>query len=110
MLHLRDLYCFVKVYELRSFSRAADTLDIVQSQVSARIHRLEELAASRLFNRLHRSVAPTEKGEVVYQHAMRILDDVAQLETVMKHGETAERQVLPLRMRQSSGGSGTPRL
>ena len=89
MLHLRDLYCFVKVYELRSFSRAADTLDTVQSQVSARIQRLEQLTAARLFNRLHRSVAPTEKGEMVYQHATRILDEVAQLETVLKQRDAA---------------------
>jgi DNA-binding transcriptional LysR family regulator len=83
MLHLRDLYCFVQVYELRSFSRAADTLDTVQSQVSARIQRLEQLTDARLFNRLHRSVAPTEKGEVLYQHAKRVLQEVAELETVL---------------------------
>jgi DNA-binding transcriptional LysR family regulator len=71
------------VYELRSFSRAADTLDTVQSQVSARIQRLEQLTDARLFNRLHRSVAPTEKGEVLYQHAKRVLQEVAALETVL---------------------------
>ncbi len=84
MLRLRDLYCFVKVYELRSFTRAADNLYTVQSQVSARIHRLEQLSAAPLFNRLHRCVAPTEKGEVLYQHAKRVLQELAELETVLK--------------------------
>jgi DNA-binding transcriptional LysR family regulator len=84
MLRLRDLYCFVKVYELRSFTRAADNLDTVQSQVSARIQRLEQLTDTPLFNRLHRCVAPTEKGEVLYQHAKRVLQELAELETVFK--------------------------
>ena len=101
MLHLRDLYCFVKVYELRSFSRAADTLDTVQSLVSARIHRLEELTEARLFNRLHHSVSPTEQGDMVYRHATRILQEVAQLETVCKH-RPAVSTVRPLRYK--SGG------
>ena len=29
-LNLKDLQCFVVVYELRSFSRAAETLDTAQ--------------------------------------------------------------------------------
>src|SRR5258705_7178478 len=94
MLHLRDLYCFVQVYELRSFSRAADTLDTVQSQVSARIQRLEQLTDTRLFNRLHPSVAPTEKGEVLYQHAKRGLQEVAELETVLIQEGTEPHTVL----------------
>jgi len=81
------------VYELRSFSRAADTLDTVQSQVSARIQRLEQLTDTRLFNRLHRSVAPTEKGEVLYQHAKRVLQEVAELETVLIQEVNEPRRV-----------------
>jgi DNA-binding transcriptional LysR family regulator len=80
MLQLRDLHCFVQVYEFRSFSRAAENLDTVQSQVSARIQRLEQFTDARLFDRLHRSVAPTKKGEVLYWHAKRVLQEVADLE------------------------------
>ena len=84
MLHLRDLYCFTLVYEARSFSRAADSLDTVQSLVSTRIHRLEEFIGAPLFVRLHRGVASTEKGELLYQHAKRVLADVAELESAFK--------------------------
>ncbi|HXI38146.1 MAG TPA: LysR family transcriptional regulator [Burkholderiales bacterium] len=84
MLNIRDLQCFVKVYELKSFSRAADALDTVQSQVSARVQRLEQNMATPLFVRLHRGVVPTAKGEVMFQYAQRVLLEVAAMESVAK--------------------------
>ena len=84
MLNIRDLQCFVKVYELKSFSRAADALDTVQSQVSARVQRLEQDKATPLFVRLHRGVVPTAKGEVMFQYAQRVLMEVAAMEVLAK--------------------------
>jgi DNA-binding transcriptional LysR family regulator len=86
VLHLNDLQCFVLVYELRSFSRAADTMDTVQSQVSTRIQRLERFAGTRLFARLPHGIRPNGKGELFYQHAKRVLSDIAELETAVRHG------------------------
>jgi len=86
MLHLKDLHCFILVYELRSFSRAADILDTVQSQISTRIQRLEQLAGTPLFLRLHRDVQPTRKGAELYEHAKRIVREVAELEDVATRG------------------------
>jgi DNA-binding transcriptional LysR family regulator len=88
MLNIRDLQCFVKVYELKSFSRTADELDMVQSQVSARVRRLEEAMETPLFVRLHRGVLPTVKGEVLYQHAKRVLLQVAELESAARTRST----------------------
>ena len=84
MFHLRDLQCFVTAYELHSFSRAADVLDMVQSQVSARIRRLEEEINAPVFVRLHRGVLPTTRGDLLYEHAKRVLSEVAELETAVK--------------------------
>jgi len=84
MLNIRDLHCFVKVYELRSFSRAAEALEIVQSQVSTRVARLEECMATPLFVRLHRGVVPTTKGEVLFQYAQRVLLEVQAMENAAK--------------------------
>jgi len=89
MLHLRDLHCFTRVYESRSFSRAADSLDTVQSLVSTRIQRLEQFVGAPLFVRLHRGVVSTEKGELLYQHAKRVLRDVAELESVFRERDSA---------------------
>ena len=84
MLHLRDLHCFVLVYELHSFSRAADSLDTVQSMISTRIQRLEQFIGAPLFLRLRRGVLPTRKGDQLYQHAKRVARDIAELESAVK--------------------------
>jgi LysR family nitrogen assimilation transcriptional regulator len=88
MLHLRDLHCFVLVYELHSFSRAADSLDTVQSMISTRIQRLEQFIGAPLFLRLRRGVLPTRMGEELYQHAKRVIHDVAELESAIRVRET----------------------
>jgi DNA-binding transcriptional LysR family regulator len=84
MLHLKDLHCFVLVYELHSFSRAAENLDTVQSQISSRIQRLEQLMGTPLFLRMHRDVLPTRKGALLYEHAKRIMREVDELESAVK--------------------------
>ena len=89
MLHLRDLYCFTLVYEARSFSKAADSLDTVKSLVSTRIQRLEQFIGAPLFVRLHRGVVSTDKGELLYHHAKRVLQDVAQLESAFRERDAA---------------------
>lgn len=89
MLHLRDLVCFTQVYETRSFSRAADSLDTVQSLVSTRIQRLEQFIGAPLFVRLHRGVASTEKGELLYRHAKRVLRELDELESAFRERDAA---------------------
>jgi DNA-binding transcriptional LysR family regulator len=92
MLHLRDLHCFTQVYESRSFSKAANNLDTVQSLVSTRIQRLEQFLGAPLFVRLHRGVVSTDKGELLYPHAKRVLRDVAELESALKEQRDAAQR------------------
>jgi DNA-binding transcriptional LysR family regulator len=101
ILHLNDLQCFVLVYELRSFSRAADTMDTVQSHVSTRIQRLERFAGARLFARLPHGIRPNGKGELFYQHAKRVLSDIAELETAVRQDTAgAQSKVVATRNQQ----------
>jgi len=88
-LNIKDLQCFVVVYELRSFSRAAETLDTVQSLISSRIHRLEQFIGTPLFARLPHGIAPNAKGELLYQHAKRVLSNVAELEIALRERDAA---------------------
>jgi len=74
---------------LRSFSRTADTLDMVPSLVSARIHRLEQSIGAPLFLRLRRGVLPTQKGELLYRYARRVVGDLAELESAVKSRDAA---------------------
>ena len=50
------------------------------------LQRLERFAGARLFARLPHGIRPNSKGEVFYQHAKRVLSDVAELESAVRQG------------------------
>jgi DNA-binding transcriptional LysR family regulator len=50
----------------RSFTRAAQELNVSQPAVSASVRQLETALRTRLFSRGHRSVALTQAGEMLY--------------------------------------------
>ena len=72
-MDIKDLRYFVAVYEEGGFARAGILLDTVQSNVSARIRRLEAALGVQLFERHRRGVAAPEKGEKLYRHAKRVI-------------------------------------
>jgi DNA-binding transcriptional LysR family regulator len=71
---LRQLEIFCKVVELGSFSKAADAVYLAQASVSERIANLEKMVGVKLLDRLGREVVPTKAGEVLYKHAVLLLD------------------------------------
>jgi DNA-binding transcriptional LysR family regulator len=84
MFDLKDLRCFVAVYESHGFARAASELHTVQSAVSTRILRLEAVVGASLFLRMHRGIVPTAKGDLLYRHAKRVFAELEDLETSVK--------------------------
>ena len=72
-MDIKDLRYFVAVYEEGGFARAGILLETVQSNVSARIRRLEVALGVQLFERHRRGVQATEKGEKLYRHAKRVI-------------------------------------
>ncbi len=71
-MDLKDLRYFVAVCEQGSFLQASSVLHTVQSNVSARIKRLEVYFGATLFQRDRRGVVLTKKGEVLYAYARRL--------------------------------------
>jgi len=71
---LRQLEVFVKVLELGSFSKAGEAVHLAQASVSERIATLENMVGAKLLDRMGRTVAPTKAGELLYQHALRLLE------------------------------------
>jgi DNA-binding transcriptional LysR family regulator len=67
------LRTFTAVVDLRSFTKAAQTLGVTQPAVSAQIKRLQFLLGSELFDKSAPGVTLTEKGELVVAYARRIL-------------------------------------
>jgi DNA-binding transcriptional LysR family regulator len=67
------LRTFVAVVDLRSFTKAAKALGVTQPAVSAQIKRLQSLLGGELFDKSAPGVSLTANGEVVLNHARRLL-------------------------------------
>ncbi|BEU77989.1 LysR family transcriptional regulator [Enterobacter asburiae] len=65
---------FVRIVELRSFKKAAESLNLSKSAVSKSILRLETRIGVRLLNRTTRSVSPTYEGELFYWDCKKIIE------------------------------------
>lgn len=100
-MDLRHLVTFRTVVDKRSFSQAAEELEISQPAVSFQIRSLEERLGHRLLDRTGRRVAVTEAGEIVYRYAKRMIGLEAELEREM--GEVGSRIAGRLVLGSSTG-------
>lgn len=73
-MDLRQLEVFHAVCEERSFSRAAERLDLSQPTVSGHIKALERFFGTVLLDRLGRETVPTAAGELLYRHSAQLLE------------------------------------
>ncbi|MBT3175505.1 MAG: LysR family transcriptional regulator [Desulfobacula sp.] len=69
-----ELETFCKVVELESFSKAAKATFLAQASVSGRIASLEQKIGVQLLDRLGRKVIPSAAGELLYKHAILLLE------------------------------------
>ncbi|WP_199259888.1 LysR family transcriptional regulator [Paracoccus binzhouensis] len=81
---------FTRVVETRSFTRAADTLQMPRSSVSTAIAELEARLGARLLNRTTRTVAPTDEGEEFYDRCLGFLAESEEMEALFR---TASRRI-----------------
>lgn len=91
-----DLRVFLTVVRKGGFAAAAEELGLSPAYVSKRIQILETTLGSRLLHRTSRRVALTDDGERVQRWAVRILDDVQQLQDELCEAHTAPRGRLHL--------------
>ncbi len=82
---MRSLEIFYWVAQLKSFSGAAERLNMTQPAVSQRVAMLEAELGGKLFDRGTRSVSLTQKGRQLYIYADRML----RLRSEMVHAVTS---------------------
>ena len=80
-----DLFrAFTRVVECSSFTRAADTLGLPRSSVSAAVIDLEARVGARLLHRTTRRVSPTQDGAAFYERCVRLIADVEETEGLFR--------------------------
>ncbi|MCL6268680.1 LysR family transcriptional regulator [Sansalvadorimonas sp. 2012CJ34-2] len=72
----QNLTAFLAVAETGSFSLAGEKLHLTQPAISKRIALLESQLEIKLFDRVGRSVVPTEAGVLLIERARHILKDI----------------------------------
>jgi DNA-binding transcriptional LysR family regulator len=86
-MDFNELRIFKAVAEEGSVTRAAERLNCVQSNVTARIRQLEMSLNATLFHRKSRGVTLTTAGRVLLDYAERILALVCEAERIVQERE-----------------------
>nr|WP_208295245.1 LysR family transcriptional regulator [Serratia plymuthica] len=81
-----DLETFICVCETESFTAAARRLNVGQPAVSKAVARLEQQLNTRLMLRSTHGLRPTDAGQQLYQRAKRILNELAETESLVREG------------------------
>ncbi|MDM0049964.1 LysR family transcriptional regulator [Variovorax sp. J22R24] len=81
MDRITAMNAFVRVVEAGTFTKAADTLDVPNATVTRLIQGLEEDLKVRLLHRTTRSVTVTPEGASYYERVVRLLADLADIES-----------------------------
>jgi len=92
-MELRHLRYFVAVAEERNFTRAAERLHMAQPPLSRQIQQLEETLGVQLFKRNTRPLKLTETGKFFYSHAVQLLAQTAELESMTRRVGNIERSL-----------------
>ncbi|MCL1122555.1 LysR family transcriptional regulator [Shewanella seohaensis] len=93
---LEQLLAFVTVYEHLSFSKAAVKLNKHRTTIGQVITNLEDQLAVTLFERIGRSVEPTEDGHLLYHYAKQAIEQARVFDKIalsLSYGEL-ERVVI----------------
>lgn len=91
MIDMKRLRYFVAVASERSFTRAAERLNMAQPPLSRRIQEIEEDVGVPLIDRAARPLALTAAGRLFYEQALQVLQRIDQMETTIQQFVLAER-------------------
>lgn len=83
-MNLRALQYFVKLADLRHFSKAADACFVSQPTLSTQIKKLEEELGVQLVERSPKMIMLTPVGQEIAARARLVLRDIEQIRTVAR--------------------------
>jgi DNA-binding transcriptional LysR family regulator len=89
-MRLDALEIFVRVAELSSFTRAAESLGLPKATVSAAVRQLEEELGATLLYRTTRRVQMTHDGELFHDRARDLLSEAEEAASMFRTAPAAE--------------------
>lgn len=96
-----SMQVFVRVAEMNSFTKAAESLGMPKASVSSYIQQLEALVGARLLHRTTRSVQLTQDGLMFYERCKDLLVDVDDIESMFQETSNLSGRIrvdMPIRM------------
>lgn len=81
MDQLLAMRAFVRVVDAGTFTKASDSLAMPNSTMSKLVQKLEEHLRAKLLQRTTRHVSVTPEGARYYQHAVRLLAELDEIDT-----------------------------
>lgn len=82
-MDIHHLRVFTSVFKNKSFSKASEELHLTQPTISDHVKTLEEELDCKLFDRLGRTIIPTKEAEVLYSHALEIIEKTNTIKEVI---------------------------
>lgn len=102
-MDIRQLQYFVEVVKQKSFTKAAGTLHVSQPSISKMIKALEEELGIVLLDRTERKMELTDGGQLVYEHAVKMLQLIDSLSSSIGEIRGMERGRVKLGMMPTVG-------
>lgn len=91
---LTSLRVFCTVAELKSFTAAADRLDMSPAMASKHVMNLERRLSTRLLNRTSRHVSMTEGGALYFAQARQMIEGLDEVEAAVSNVTVVPRGTL----------------
>ena len=89
MNQFEDMHTFVRIVEAGSIIKAAEQLDTVKSAISRRLSDLEKRLGVSLLTRTTRTQVLTDSGKSYYDQCLRLIDDIAEVESSVSNQHCA---------------------
>ena len=87
-MEFREISTFLQVAQHQSFSKAARQLGYSQAAVTIQIKQLEQELGVHLFDRIGKQISLTHQGQVFYQYAVSIRNELEQAKNAVSDPST----------------------
>ncbi|NVZ99083.1 LysR family transcriptional regulator [Pseudomonas gingeri] len=85
---LQDMRLFRLVVQTGSLSTAGRQMGLSPAAMSGRLKAMEEFYGLRLLKRNTRCLSPTPEGQLLFENALKILEEVDALDSIIKSGHS----------------------